>query len=381
MKKILFKLCTLCLVIVFLATGCGKKEGQINKIKKEEEKELLKQEEILYYYDMYYNEYTDRETLLANIDTYSLEEDYNRVKIIDKSENYVEALTSVLPGNSMEDKPVYTYIFSITKDNTEVYITYSSLDDNIDYMKSVTKEFKKYVAKYDTLKEAFMAYSEDNQLVVEESAFPDGNSSIKTSIVASNEYTVVVYDNKAKVDKVVLENIDLPNGEVKTLAVAKTKEGNRVWSVDLGISEKSINYKDSIFVELGKKYVYFGYGLNLFARDIQTGKHIWSGDMQLGPNFKKVIETDDKIFAINMSTDEEYNIEILNYKGEWIDSVSFFPFFEYDNHYYQIKDLESAKLENGYITIDLYENKKYTNVVGKLKIDIKTYDIKFEKIK
>ena len=300
MKKILFKLCTLCLVIVFLATGCGKKEGQINKIKKEEEKELLKQEEILYYYDMYYNEYTDRETLLANIDTYSLEEDYNRVKIIDKSENYVEALTSVLPGNSMEDKPVYTYIFSITKDNTEVYITYSSLDDNIDYMKSVTKEFKKYVAKYDTLKEAFMAYSEDNQLVVEESAFPDGNSGIKTSIVASNEYTVDVYDNKAKVDKVVLENIDLPNGEVKTLAVAKTKEGNRVWSVDLGISEKSINYKDSIFVELGKKYVYFGYGLNLFARDIQTGKHIWSGDMQLGPNFKKVIETDDKIFAINI---------------------------------------------------------------------------------
>ena len=388
MKKTIYKLTALCFLILFTLTGCNDNEGKVNKIKKEESKAVsIKQEDILHYYKIEYYKFKDNESLLKdynNTVSYRKKEDESdliNVKILEEEDNIFEVHETMLPGETMHEENTYSYNLIIKNDTEYIYISDFSFDSDIEFMKEVSKEFKQYASKYKTLKEAYDKFCEDKGLSIFSTEDGVSDNGCIEYIESTNEYTVVQYDEKGKVDKVVLENIELTDGKVKTLAVAKTYDGKRVWSLDLGISEKSINYKDSIFVYKGEKFVYFGYNFDLFARDIRTGKLMWSPTEATGTNFKKIIEAEKNIYVFEKQDDTEYTLIVFDYNGESIAYLNFNTYVSYNDKYYQIKDVESAKLEKDKIIIDVYENKKYTNIVGKLIIDTKTNEIEFEKNK
>ena len=382
MKKIIYKICTLCLIMLFITTGCGKNNNSVNKIKKQDDlsnNERVKQENILHYYDLKYIKFKDKETLLKQSEkTKKLyKNSFKDTKITKDEENEFEVYYSTIkePSSNEFNK---LYLLHIIKDDELIRLVSYALDEDMSYMEDIASELKKYTNKYNTLKEAYEAYSKDNNLSKDKVTADDIDLDIiKEYSKASNQYTVVQYGEEGKVETVSLENIELTNSTVKTLAVARTKDKKRVWSLDLGISDKSINYKDSIFVEVGDKYVYFGYDLMLYARDIQTGELVMTPTTQMGSGFLKVVETKDYLYAFAEGDNKEYSGVILGYDGKVNYYFSINKRVEYNGKLYQIKDITSAKLENENIVIDVYDN---TKVVGKYYYNTKTLTKTFKKI-
>ena len=382
MKNKLFKIFSLTIVLLLLATGCQSKEGKVNKVKKKVEinvdSEKIKQENILHYYDINYTSYKNKKAASKVYDSlidslYRYEED--EVKELSKGDNYYEATTKEEPTEgSIHTKTSYAYTFLIKNDNELIEISDYSYDSDITYMQEVSKEFKKYVSKYSTLREAYDEYCKDYNLVITASNDVIVDESIGEMYVsnASNQYTVVQYDEEGTVENVVLENIELTGGLVKTLAVGKTKDGKRIWSFDLGITEKSMNYKDSVSFTKGEYYVYFGY-YSLQARDIQTGKLVWDLD-EFDAKYDKIIETKKNGIYAFAEEDSDYHVVIVDYFGDKIDAMDIdMQLYKEDlDKYFYIKNLDSLKLNGDLITIDLYESTKSNKVVGQLVINTNT---------
>lgn len=396
MNNKIYKLFSLILILLVIATGCKNNEGKVNKIKKQDDlnnSESIKQENILHYYDIIYSKYNDNKKLLEDYNNKisNYKENSNNIELINNDENMYEAFLTLIPimSESMSG-PHYTYILIIKNNNEYIELNDYTTDGDKTYMQGISKELKRYIAKYNTLKEAFDAYSKDYNLSIDNTGIED--SSITEYLSASNEYTVVQYDKNGIVESVVLENIDLTNGKVKTLAVGKSKDKKRVWSLDLGISDKSINYKDTLCVSLGKKYAYVAHDGIIDARDINTGKLVWQSPDEVGFYFEKVIETDNYVLGFRRDGQGivAVGLNINNGSLQMMDSIN-----SYDKElkkWYNKYDLKNLKVSNDIVELSvLYdgndssvydENTKYQEkVVGTVTIDIKNKSITFNKTK
>ena len=154
MNKKLFKILSLILVVLVIATGCQDKNGKIKKLKKQEDitnnSERIKQENINHYYLLDYSKYKTREKLIEkyneNIDSYS-----ENTKIIYKDENHFEAFKTIPAGESMSTETTYTYVLFIKNDNELIELSDYSFENDTKYMEEVSKDLKKYISKYSSL--------------------------------------------------------------------------------------------------------------------------------------------------------------------------------------------------------------------------------------
>ena len=383
MNKKLFKLFSLILVVLVVATGCQDNNGKIKKLKKQEDitnnSERIKQENINHYYSLNYSKFKSKEKLMdaynENVDTYS-----KNSKTIYKDENNFEVFQTIPAGESMSTEETYSYALFIKNDKELIELSDYTYEKDTKYMEEISKDLKKYVSKYSSLKEAYDEFCKDNNLTIYESPYQQSeldNLGLEFYSSSANRYTVVQYNESGLVDKVVLENIDISGGETKILAVAKTKNNKKVWSLDLGINDKlSALDKDTLFVSMGNKYVYLGYDLIFEARDIQTGKLVWRTDEQVGYGFKRVIEVNDKVYALVVDKDSIDNIYVFDSKGNELDFIDLSPY----SYKYLFNNVDNAKVEGNYITVDIYKDSKTKKVNGKLKININDNSVNYEKI-
>jgi len=383
MNKKLFKLFSLILVVLVVATGCQDNNGKIKKLKKQEDitnnSERIKQENINHYYSLNYSKFKSKEKLLEayneNIDNYS-----ENSKIIYKDENNFEVFQTIPAGESMSTEETYTYVLVIKNDKELIELSDYTYEKDTKYMEEISKDLKKYVSKYSSLKEAYDEFCKDNNLTIYESPYQQSdldNLGLEFYSSSANRYTVVQYNESDLVDKVVLENIDISGGETKILAVAKTKNNKKVWSLDLGINDKlSALDKNTLFVSIGNKYVYLGYDLIFEARDIQTGKLVWRTKEQVGYGFKSVIEVNDKVYALVVDKDSIDNIYVFDSKGNELDFIDLSTY----SYKYLFNNVDNAKVEGNYITVDIYKDSKTKKANGKLKININDNSVNYEKI-
>ena len=373
MKNKLYKLFSVSIIALIFITGCQSREGKVNKIKKQEEfvnnSEEIKPENINNYYGIAYSKFEDSDKaskyykiFLKNFKS----EEYETQKI-NEDKNSIEVFTYDNTTNE------YYYGFIIVNKNEVIEVYDLSYGKEATYMEDIIKEFRKYVSKYSTLKEAFDEYSKYYNLTVEtgdKKVIINDELGQMDIATATNVNTVLQYEKNLAVEKVVLDKIELSDGKVKTLMVAKSKDNKKVWTLDLGVTDKKENYKENTCVLLGKKYAYVAYGNTLEARDISTGKLIWVNSQEVWSNFSKIIETNNGVYLFTEGMESDYVILKYSLDGKYNDMNDVHLDKIIEKKY--IINLDTAESVGDNISINVYENSKYTNVIGKLVIDTNT---------
>lgn len=196
---------------------------------------------------------------------------------------------------------------------------------------------------------------------------------------ATDKNIVYQYEKDISVEKVSLDKIELSDGKLKILMVAKSNDNKKVWTLDLGVSDKKETYLENSIVLLGKKYAYVAYGNTIEARDINNGKLIWNNSKETWSDFKKIVETDNGVYLITEGLENNYIIIKHSFDGKHND-LSDISFSKLVENKYFITNLDSITSVGENISINVYENSKSSNIVGKVIIDTNTGKSNFVKI-
>ena len=282
MKNKIFKVCALGLVTTMIITGCGSKEGKVQKIQKNEEIAIKEKDNVIVddnkYYGLSVYQFTNNTQLEVqfedNKDGILQDIDVTNVEALEKGSNVYEAIVST---EDDQNKKGYIYVL-LMKNNTDYIVLYnqsenSNKDEFINIGKEVKETFKNsknYVATFDSFAKA-------KGLKVGDVYGNDGLTSLKQSKIATN-YSAKSYVNTDKKVKTVKSvYYYLSDSTCKESIEARTEDGELVWSLDNGNLPTHIGLIGVISQQVGNYYL-LSTTKGVECRDIQTGKVLWTNE-------------------------------------------------------------------------------------------------------
>ena len=201
-----------------------------------------------------------------------------------------------------------------------------------------------------------------------------------TALNASNSRVVTYNGSNREVKTVDFDQIDLAAEKIKLFVVAKNSDNQVIWSFDVGVIPKGTGIY-SLNVSKGDKYVYYVFGGELEARDIQTGKIIWKNEMNEELPSTQLIEYKDKLFILSgmPETNMLHVIDVNDGKVISKNEDIYTIYNNADTNYYL--DSKDVIKENNNIIIKVidYDDNDNEIIKGKLVINYNDYSVKFEK--
>ena len=386
MKNKIFKVCALGLVTTMILTGCGSKEGKVQKIQKNEEISYEKKGNVISESDKYYGlevyQFTNSYQLEADYETeiefLLQDEEVINVNALTKEKNMYEAILT-LDADYYEEKQ-YAYVLYIKNDTDYVVLYQTSNNSNKEEIIKIGNELKEKIKNSKNYLKIFNEFAMEKDLKIDGAYGSNGIVSCKTALLASN---VKQKDYEETTDKVVTVEegfYQLSRNSGKVIVEARTSDGKIVWSIDEGSVPVGIGFEGTIANQVGNLFL-MSEREAVVARDIQTSQIVWKSDIH-GALVHEFTLANDKIFDIQ--GDIQDSLEVKDYKtGKTLyyeDNISKYVVrdatIEYD--YYSIVG-SSAKIENGYIVYDVVDDDKDDAKVGKLRINTNDYKIVFER--
>jgi len=378
MKKEIFKVCALGLVSVVLVTGCQTKEGNVKKITKNEE--ISYDEKVSVddnnYYGIEYYKYLDNKELMTlyENDKKGYLGAYNVTKVtpITKEDNIYEAIITTEDSIDV----YYEYLLLVKNDKEYINLFHQSTSKNQDEIIAVGNELKERLKKSNDFGKIFEEFSKEKKLNVEKSFGEIYSDDIIESKVATNlsekEYTTT----DKKVDNVKLNIYSLSINTIKIMIEAKTKDGEIVWSMDLGISTINRGFEGFIADQVGDLFL-LSNGEGIEARDIQTGKVLWTEDITPAVSHN-IVRVNNKIVDMQ-GEPESINIEVKDSStGKTIHTENNIDKY-IGNENYMIYS-QKYTIDNDTIIYNVVDtNTLEQKNVGKLKVNTNTYKIVFER--
>lgn len=389
MNNKIFKVFALGISATILTTGCQSNENKVDKIQKNEEidysigdinnnsgKYFSDELQIDNLYYVRYFEFENKEELLKNYNE-SINSDKEKsivVNEITNSDNIYEVILKY-DKDDATIKDIYKYILFIKNDKGYIKISESLSSKDKSNIIKLGSKVKENISNSDMKKFVEERFGNLTPVLNVEKV-----SSATEQIFYVNQNSVSYANTEGKVETIKKEVIDMSDGNVKISIVARNSQNETIWTINMGVVQKGIDKKYNVIK--GDKYFYMTSGGVLFngvveARNLQSGKVIWQSEEQIF-NIINLEETKEKVFVFSES-DNEYNFVILDKKnGKTLDKSKIDKIIYNNSNNYYINNLDSLKIVDSNLVVNVYKDEKSKDLVGYLKININDYTSKFE---
>ena len=385
MKNKIFKVCTLGLLTAILLTGCGNKEGEVSKIKKNEEINYNRQSNLDDIYGLEVYQYTNHTQLendfVSARESFLQREEVANVDVLSKEDDIYEAIITFDADWYTEKE--YGYILYIKNDKDYINLYQISNNKNKDNIIKIGEELKQKFTKSSDFKKVFEEYVKENKLTTGHAYGCNGIVSCTTSLSATNIREVEPGKSDKKVKTVELNNYEISPNTFIGIIEATDEDGEIVWSKKWSNIPYGIGFVGLLFEQAGDYYYLTsdnetGTISYLEAYDIQTSKLVWKESFQQDMR-NDLVSVNGKLFIYE--GDMDGSIEVKDEKnGKTI-------YFEEELNKYFTKelgeDLSNYSISKSTVVDDniVYDVKEYETekIIGKLKVNINDYKIVFKK--